>query len=181
RFPARRSSDLEGADLPAAGGHFAQTAHGYIERTGDRYRGEFMHAGIALVGNDFGPARTLADDIGNFIHGNVFLQLDRQCLTVATHGANTYAQAIDRRDSLAERFAASKNLVGLGLGFPLFTRHAVTQVFVDPGNQVATQRYAKVLLRQAGILLRLEDAAIDFKNGRCRVVEQRLDLTVQQA
>src|SRR5690606_40172446 len=94
-------------------------------------------------------------------------------LAMATHGANTHAQAVDRRGGRTESWSASKNFVGLGFGLPFFARHAIAQILVYPRDQAATQWYAKMLAGQVGILLGCEYTAIDPEYCSRGVGQQR--------
>src|SRR3546814_9869689 len=91
---------------------------------------------------------------------------------MATHGAYTHAQTVYGGFGFAKGCTTTQNLVGFGACLPFLARDPVAQVFVDPGNQVAVQWHAKMLLWQIRVLLRLEYATVDLENGGCGVVEQ---------
>ncbi|MNI37860.1 hypothetical protein D3C73_919750 [compost metagenome] len=100
---------------------------------------------------------------------------------MAAHCADAHAQAVDRGGRRTESSAATQDLVGFDFGLPLFLRHPVAQVLVDPGNQVAAQRHAEVFVGQRGIFLLGQHATVDRQNGRRGVIQQRLDRLVDLA
>ena len=110
-------------------------------------------------------------------HGEVFAELERQGLGVGTHGADPDAQAVHDDVVLA---GGAQDLVGLDPGLPLFLGLAVAQVRVDPGDQGAGQRHAELGGVDVGALVR-QDLAVDFEDGRRRVVQFRADLGVERA
>ncbi len=124
------------------------------------------------------------DDVVDFVQRHIFFQFDRQCLRMATHCTDTHAQAIDRDRGLgirAECISASENLVGFRPSFPFFTRNAITQILIDPWNQVAAKRYAELPgFVSAERMLFGEHLAVDFKDRRCRIVEQRFHFRIDR-
>ncbi len=110
---------------------------------------------------------------------------------MAAHRAHAHAETVHGNGRRVECLAEPQNLVGLGHAFPLFFGRAPTgfvpvfadtQVFVDPRDQRAAQRHAKVggLRRREGALLG-HDHAVDLQNGALGVVQQGFDFSVQRA
>ena len=121
----------------------AQTANRDVQGAGDLVRAQLLNAGFAVVRHQLDPRVVLADQPFDIGDRYVFVQLDGQRLAVAAHGADAHADAIDRDRALE----ATEDLVGLGLGLPLFAALAVRQFLVDPRDQAAGQRYAEVFGR----------------------------------
>lgn len=69
----------------------------------------------ALVGHQLDPGIVLTDQLFDVRHRHILVQLDGQCLAMATHRAHTHTQAIHGDRILV----ATQNLVGLGSAFPL--------------------------------------------------------------
>src|SRR5690606_34789008 len=120
---------------------------------------------------DLGPLRTLADDVSDFIQRYVALGFDRECLTVATHGADANAEAINGNRLLIGSAGTPKNLVRFNTGLPFFPGYAVLEVGINPRNQVATQRYTEMLRGQRRAFLCCQNATIDFQNCRRGVIK----------
>ncbi|MNO98537.1 hypothetical protein D3C76_902850 [compost metagenome] len=143
----------------------AQAAHRNVQRAGNLSRAQLLHADFALVRYQLHPRVVLADHAFDIGDRHVFIQLDGQRLAVATHGADAHADTIDRDRALE----AAEDLVGLGLGLPLFTALAVRQFLVDPRDQAAGQRHAEVFGRVGFAAHGLGDLAVDVEDGAGRV------------
>ncbi|MOA60715.1 hypothetical protein D3C78_1856620 [compost metagenome] len=79
---------------------------------------------------------------------------------MAAQRADANAQTINR-----DRRGGIENFVGLSLAFPLFTALTVIKLFVDPGDQAARQRHAKVIDRQLAAAAQLSHFTFDIQNG----------------
>ncbi|CAI8951007.1 hypothetical protein EMIT0215P_60197 [Pseudomonas serboccidentalis] len=167
-------ADGESTDELRTHVQLAQTTHRDIQGAGDLGRAQLLHADVAVVRHQFDPRVVLTDqpfDVGDW---HVFVQFDGQRLAVATHGADAHADAVDRDRALE----AAEDLVGLGLGLPLFAALAVRQFLVDPRDQAAGQRYAEVFGRVCVAAHGFGNTTVDVEDragrigqliGNCRV------------
>src|SRR5207253_9609458 len=111
------------------------------------------------------PRVVLPDQPFDICNRHVFVQFDGQRLAVAAHGANAHANAVHRDWALE----ATEDLVGLGLGLPLFTALTVRQLFVDPRDQAAGQRHAEVFGRVSVAAHGFGHFTVDVEDGAGRV------------
>ncbi len=107
----------------------------------------------------------LADQRFDIGDRHIFVQFDGQRLAVAAHGADAHADTVDWDRALE----ATEDLVGLGLGLPLFTALTVGQLLVDPGNQAAGQRHAEVLGRVGFAAHGFGHTAVDVEDRAGRI------------
>ena len=175
-------ADGEGADILGPHRQRPHPADGNGERAGDRDGRQFAERGLAGVGHEPHPLVVGGDhrlDVGDW-HG--LLQLEGEGLAVAAHRTHPHAEAVDGHRRRAEALPLPQDLVGLGHAFPLFLRHAVAQVLVDPGNQRTTKGYAEVGgLRCREPALLGDHRAVDLQDGALGIVEEILYLGVERA
>ena len=93
---------------------------------------------------------------------------------MAAQRANADAQAVYRDNG-----RGGEDLVGLRLAFPLFAALTVIQLFVDPRDQAARQRYAKVIDRQLAAAGQRRHFALNIQDGGSRVRQLRGHMIMQ--
>src|SRR5690606_33702181 len=86
----------------------AQTTHRNAQRAGYRGWTELLHARITVVRDELNPGIVLADHAFDIRNRDIFIELDSQCLAVATHRADTHTNPVHRYWALE----AAKNFVG---------------------------------------------------------------------
>ena len=133
------------------------------QRARDDRRRQITHRRFALVRHDLHPVIRRCQNAMHFIERHVLRQLDGQRLRVAAHRADTHAQAVDRHRSRLAHRRLAEDLVGFSAALPLFLRHPVAEILVDPRNQRAGERHAEVVGRHAR-----RCSSRRTRGGRCR-------------
>src|SRR5690606_32510686 len=100
RAPQQLVTHRECAQVLRTHVQLAQTPYWNAHRAGHSSRAEFLDAGFTMVRDQFHPWVVLADQTFDISDGDVFVQLDGQRLTVATHGADAHTDAVDRNRAL---------------------------------------------------------------------------------
>ena len=119
-----------------------------------------FHGGGSFVGNHFGPWIGLADQLHDFIEWNILSHANGQSLAVAPHGSDTNTDSIDWN----LRLGPTEDLVRLCFTFPFLAALTIAQVFIDPRNQAARERYTKVVDRKVGGPHRICDCLVDCQD-----------------
>src|SRR5690554_6753564 len=175
RTPQQLVAYGEGGQVLGAHVELAQTTHRHLQGTGHRSRGQLADCGLFLVRHHLGPGVVGIEHGFDVRQRYILVQLDGQRLTVAPHGTDAHTDAVHRNRATA----ATDDLVGFGLGLPLFTTLTVGQLLVDPGDQAAGQRHAEVVHREGGVAHGGGDLAIDVEDGTGRVGQLVGDTGVQ--
>jgi len=146
RTPEQLVAHGESTQVLVAHGQLVQAAHWHGQRAGHGSRREFTFGDLTLVGNHLHPVVGTGQQGLDVRHGHVLLELDRESLRVAAHGADAHAQAVDRDAARAAEGRVAQDLVALGAALPFFLALTVLDGYVDPGDQAAGQgRVAEVL------------------------------------
>ncbi|CAN0627157.1 protein of unknown function [Burkholderia multivorans] len=181
RAPQQLVADRERRQVFPAHRQLAQAADRHRQRARHLGRRQVAHRRFALVRHDLHPVVRRREDAVDLVERHVLLQLDRQRLRVAAHCADPHAQAVDRDRARLAHCRLAEDLVGFRAALPLFLRHAVAEILVDPRDQRAGERHAEVARRHRIAVHRGQHAAVDVEDRRRRIGELLLHRAVQRA
>jgi len=119
----------------------------------------------------------LADQVFDISNRHILVQLDGQCLAVATHRTDTHANAVHRNRVLE----ATQDLVGFSLRLPFFAALTVWQLFIDPRDQAASQWHAEVLGRVRIAAHGLRNTTVNVEDGAGRISQLICDRSMGRA
>src|SRR6266508_1614220 len=171
RAPQQLIADGERTEVFGADRQLPQPPHRHFHRAGDRRGCQPLDALFASVANHADPRVAGSEHALDFGERDIAPQLDRQRLAVAAHRSDADT---DRLHDDRVVWRAAENLVGLRTALPLLEAHAVAEILVDPGNETAGERHARMLGRKPLVAQDPGYLAIDVENSGGGVVEQIL-------